>query len=229
MDKGQMSKNKMHRAVSGILESNKEIVLATPGLTEAHIALDRWIDEASIHMQGQSKTGEELTLEKNNTRLELNKVYTKVSRAVVAYATNSTDAKEKLLKKMYSISDSKILKMKDIEMFNASYLLYGDAQAIESKLVPFATVDDIAFLKELADDFNMQIPRTRIQVSKSMTSTKNLEEAISNADAVIKDTIEALVNPYEFMQPTFFRTYKNARIILDAASRKRKPGSDEKQ
>ena len=225
MDKKQESKIKMGRAVSAILTSYNEIVLQTPGLNEANTSLGNLLNDVQKHGQGQLIDGNELTKEKANIRSELETALKKVTKAMVAFATNSKDT---LLKEKHRYSNSDIERMKDSDLFNTSYNVYGDALLIAKDLEPFATLDDVTGLKALADDFNNLLPQKRNQVDKRSVSTQNLEDAVNEISELLKDTMDPLMAPLEFTQPDFFKAYMNARIIVDPAYRKKK-GGDNKQ
>jgi len=66
------------------------------------------------------------------------------------------------------------------------------------------------------------LPQKRTQQSKSILSTQNLEDAINRIDLLLADTIDVLVKPWESKEHDFFKALRNARIIVDAASRKTK-------
>ena len=220
MQKVQESKIKMARATSGILEGFEEIVTRTPGLNAAHIALKNLIGETERHNQGQMDKGTELTAKKNEARLALNVGTLKICAALAALGTVSTDPKIRILKEKYQIADSEIKKMREMPLFSYSYMVYGDAKPYATMLDPFATEAEVEELKTLADNFNALLPQKRTQLSKSSLSTQNLEDAIAQIDLLLKDTLDVLVKPWEYKEPDFFKAYTNARIIVDAASRK---------
>ena len=220
MQKSQESKIKMARAVSGILSENEATVNATPGLSAASSELNLLVGESESHSQGQMNTGTELTLQKNAARAALETGTLKVCAALAAYATASADANVKTLKGKYQVANSEVKKLRDMPLFSYAYTVYGDAQPFATLLDPFASAAEVAELKVLADNFNALLPQKRTQLSKSSLSTLNLEEAISRIDALLKDTIDVLVKPWEYRNPDFFRAYTNARMIVDAPSRK---------
>jgi len=79
----------------------------------------------------------------------------------------------------------------------------------------------------LADNFNTLLPQKRTQLSKSSLSTQNLEDAIAQIDLLLSDTIDVLVKPWEYKEPDFFKAYTNARVIVDAASRRKSVSAEE--
>ena len=220
MQKRQESKVKMARAAKGILAANEELVTVTPGLADATETLDELIEETEFHSGGQMNTGTELTARKNEARIALTPLLLKVCAAVAAHATVSADPAVKLLKAKYKVADTDITKLRDMPLFTYANMVFADASPIAALLAPFATEEDVAGLKVLAGNFNAMLPQKRTQQSKSSLSTKNLEDAIARIDVLLDDTIDVLVKPWEFIQPDFFNAYTNARIIVDAASRK---------
>ena len=159
---------------------------------------------------------------KNDARVALETGMRKICAALAAYATVSTDPVIKPLKDKFMISDSEIKRQRDMQLFSFAYTVYGDAIPYSALLEPFASADEVTQLKGLADNFNSLLPQKRTQQSKSSLSTQNLDEAISQIELLLNDTIDILVKPWEFKEPDFFKAFKNARTIVDAASRKTK-------
>ena len=220
MQKKQESKVKMARVSLGILTGNETIVAGTPGLGAATETLAVLVEETAFHSQGQLNNGTELTQQKNAARGALETGTLKVCAALAAYATASADPNVKTLKTKYQVADWEVKKMRDMPLFTYAYTVYGDAQPFSGMLEPFASAAEVEELKTLADNFNTLLPQKRTQQSKSALSTLNLEEAIARIDVLLNDTIDVLVKPWEYKNPDFFRAYTNARIIVDAASRK---------
>lgn len=227
MQKKQESKVKMARATLGILTGNEEIVAGTPGLGDATETLAGLIEETTYHSQGQMNTGAEFTARKNEARAALTVATLKVCAALAAHATVSTDPVVKLLKAKYQVADTEVKKLRDMPLFIYASTVFTDASPLATLLAPFAAEEDVAGLKTLADNFNALLPQKRTQLSKSSLSTKNLEDVISRIDLLLNDTIDVLVKPWEYIEPDFFRAYTNARIIVDAASRKGNGGTPE--
>lgn len=227
MQKIQESKIKMSRSVSGILAAYGEIVTRTPGLNAAHDALYNLIGETERHNRDQMNTGTEITVQKDIARLALENGTIHIGAALSAFATASIDPAVKVLKAKFQVKDTEIRKMRDMPLFSYSYSLYDVATLYAPMLDPFATVEDVTQLKEKADNFNALLPQRRTQISKSSLATASLEEAIAQIDNLLNDTIDILVKPWETKEPDFFKAYKNARIIVDAASRKTNTEADQ--
>lgn len=227
MQKIQESKIKMSRSVSGILTAYEEIVMRTPGLNAAHDALYNLIAETERHTRNQMNKGTEITVLKDNSRLVLENGVIHIGAAFAAFATASDDPAVKIFKAKYQVKDTEIRKMRDMPLFSYSYTLYDDATPFAPQFEPFATVEEVAQLKNKADNFNAFLPQRRTQASKSSLATANLEEAIAQIDNLLNDTIDILMKPWETKEPDFFKAYKNARLIVDAATRKTKVETDQ--
>ena len=222
MQKIQESKIKMSRAVSGILNGYAELVNRTPGLTVAHRMLDNLIGETEQHNQDQLNNGKELTTGKKEARNLLTLGTISIRSALAALGTSSDDPQLKLLKVKYQAADSEVKRMRDMQLSTYAYTVYNDALPYATQMNPFATADDVAQLKVLADNFNSSLPQKRTQQSKSKLSTQNLEDVVAQIDLLLNDTIDVLVKPWENKEPNFYKAYQNARMLVDAASRKTK-------
>ena len=227
MQKSQESKVKMDRATAGILSGYETIVTGTPGLSAALASLVNLVDETATHSQGQMNKGAELTAQKSEARAALTVATLKVCAALAAYATASADPNVKTLKGKYQIADSEVKRLRDMPLFTYAYMVFSDASPFATMLEPFATAAEVAELKTVADNFNTLLPQKRTQLSMSALSTQNLEDAIARIDALLNETIDVLVKPWEYKNPDFYRAYNNARIIVDAASRKSNGGTPE--
>lgn len=222
MQKNQESKIKMSRAVSGILDAYADVVALTPGLIAAQGTLNDLIGETERHNQGQLNKGTELTTGKNEARELLTTSTLSICAALAAYGTASSDPVLKALKTKYQVSDTDIKRLRDMPLFTYAYTVYDDALPYAALLEPFATSNEVAQLKVLADNYNSLLPKRRTQQSKSKLSTQNLEDAITQIDLLLNDTMDVLVKPWEYKEPDFFRAYRNARVLVDAASGKAK-------
>ena len=220
MQKTQESKIKMSRAVSGILTAYEDVVLKIPGLNAAHIALENLIAETERHSKNQLNKGTGITALKVDSREVLEKAVIHICAAVVALSAATNDPELLILRKKYQVTDSEIIRKRDMELYTFAYSLFDDALPYASQLEPFATADEVNQLKEKADNFNELLPRRRTQVSISALATSNLDEAVTQIDLLLDETIDILVKPFETKEPDFYKAYKNARFKVVAASHK---------
>lgn len=223
MDKRQESIVKMSRSTSAILTSFAAVVTKTPGLSDAHLELDKRLADVEKYLQKQIPEGTNITTVKQHTRDSLEECFRKINSALCAFATLSTDPLIKSLVEKYKYTKSEIEHMKDMTLFSTSYVLYGDALTHVAKLVPYATPEDVEELKDLADDFNIYLPQKRTHIDLRSVATQNIKEAVDGIVGLLKETIDKLVVPWEFKEPDFYKAFKNSRKIPDPPTIKRKP------
>ena len=215
MDKRQLSKVKMGNTVSFVLDNDEETVDGTPGLRAAKTELDNVIDEIEFHNRAQGDTGKEVTGTKNSSRKNLENSFRKVSSAIVAHGVNTTITAEKELARKHEYTDTDIRRMSDNDIFTKSYVLYGDAFPLATKLVPFTTEAEITLLKTNADDFAYLLPQKRAKIVASSVSTANLDEAIRKMMDIFNNKMDKLVDGVRFTKVEFYKIFKNARMIPD--------------
>ncbi|MEK7719031.1 MAG: hypothetical protein AAB347_05390, partial [Bacteroidota bacterium] len=82
-------------------------------------------------------------------------------------------------------------------------------------------ISEAEFLKmdRLLSEFKLAIPKRRVSLNISKVSTGNIDGVFKAQDKLLKDQIDALVQPFQFSQPDFFNAYKNARNIVDYSGR----------
>jgi len=227
MNKVQELKIKMARAVSGILAAFEAIVKKIPGLVEKHAELDNLIEDTQKFNQGQLNTGTELTRKKEELRIDLEKATISACASLAAYATSSNDSTLKPLNLKYQIADSKVTRLRDMQLFALSYKVYGDSLLYADKLSPFSSAEEVAALKVLADNFNESIPKKRTQRGTTVMSTLNLGQTIETMEDLLKKNIDVLIKPLEFKEVDFYKSYHNARNTEEPTSRKSKKIVDE--
>ena len=74
-------------------------------------------------------------------------------------------------------------------------------------------------MERLLTEFKLAIPKRRVAINISKVSTGNIDGIFKAQDKLLRDQIDALVQPYQYSQPDFFNAYKNARYIVDYAGR----------
>lgn len=70
-------------------------------------------------------------------------------------------------------------------------------------------------MQRLETEFRAAIPRKRMADNVSKVSTQNIANLFDTADQLLKEELDLLMLPFEFTQPDFYRTYKNARMIVN--------------
>lgn len=219
MNKVELVHFTMSRAVTKTLDNNSPIVVTIPGLSEALTKLKKRQADVQTHSQGQAMDTSGPTTQKNIIREQLVLLILKVCSAMLAIATNSSDT---LLKMKFNFKKSDFPRMRDQDLYTTASNVYTNALPYTERVTPFATSEDIAQVKALADEFFALLPVNRTLTTQGATSTANLHDTIDSIMELITDTIDPLMKPTEFSHPDFYRDYRNARKLVDHGSRSSK-------
>lgn len=223
MNKVQLSYTNMSRTTTNTLDNNISIVTTIPGLNEALARLKRLQTELQTYSQGQATDTSGVTAEKNIVREKLIIIIQKICAAMIAIATNKNDIR---LKAKFDFKKSDFPRMRDQDLYTNAINIYNNALPQADRIAPFATPDDIAQVKTLADEFYTLIPLNRTLTSQGATSTANLQDTIDSIMDLLTHTIDPLMKPMEFLHPTFYSDYKNARKLVEHGSRSSKNGEE---
>ena len=71
--------------------------------------------------------------------------------AMAAYVLASTNLIIKSIKNKFQVTDSEIIRKRDIQLFAFAYSVYGDTHPCAAFLESFASVAEVATLKDQAD------------------------------------------------------------------------------
>jgi hypothetical protein len=223
MNKVQLSYTNMSRTTTNTLDNNISIVTTIPGLSDALARLKRLQTELQTYSQSQATDTSGVTAEKNIVRDKLILLIMKICAAMIAIATNKNDIR---LKAKFNFKKSDFPRMRDQDLYTNAINIYNNALPQADKIAPFATPDDIAQVKTLADEFYTLLPLNRTLTSQGATSTANLQDTIDSIMDLLTHTIDPLMKPMEFLHPTFYSDYKNARKLIDHGSRSSKNGEE---
>lgn len=222
MDKIQINKSRMYGSVDLALDNHSKLFADYGELVTAHQKL-----KDDLVMIGQNRQVQEaditgLTKTKIELKTSLIRKILKISSGLMAYATSVKNLDLKT-KAKYTATDLKT--SADPILYDIGVLLLGLATPIKTELAKYAIDEaDYTEMESLLNGFKLAIPRRRVAASASKMSTGNIGEVFIGTDKLLKDEIDVLMKPFQFSQPDFYNTYKNARSIVDYSGRgKAKP------
>lgn len=98
--------------------------------------------------------------------------------------------------------------------------MYSLATPLKKKLERFfLTKAEFEALDLLLDKFKMSIPEKRVATGISKVSTANIQETFKAIDLLLKEELDSLMLPFQFVEEDFYDEYKSARIIIDYSGR----------
>ena len=226
MNKKQINKSRMFDTVDSVLDKNAELFAMLPELVSAHQKLKEGKALILQNRQVQEAETSGLTTSKELVKADFISCVLKFSAALRAYATSIKNEDLKA-KAHYALSDLK--KSPDPILFDIGALLLSLANPIKSELTKYSIGEgEIAEMGALLPAFKLAYPQQRVATTESKMSTDNIDKVYKSTIKLLKDVIDELMLPFQFSQPDFYNTYKNARIIVNYSGRgKGKPDKPE--
>lgn len=107
-------------------------------------------------------------------------------------------------------------RMRDMELLEKGYGIYNLAKELITPLADYGVTEgEIEIVKTNADEFTEAIGNTGTSNAVSKTKTASLKTLFSEADAILYNKIDSLVDILKTKQLNFWNEYQNARIIVD--------------
>jgi len=217
MNKRQINKSRMFETVDSVLDKNSSLFESISELVSAH----RRFKEGKIlilqYRQVQEAETSGLTTSKEIVKADFINSILKFSAALRAYATSTKN--EDLKAKAHYVS-SELKKVADPILFDIGTLLFGLADPIKTELTKYSVgEEEIAELEALLPAFKLAYPQQRVATTESKMSTGNIDKVFKSTMKLLKEVIDELMLPFQFSQPDFYNTYKNARLIVNYSGR----------
>ena len=213
MNSKQINKNRMYGATILVLDNNLALVAAIPELAAAHQQLKEKMGQIDQERQVQEVDNTGLTRNKSLLREELTTLLLRISAAVVAVSATRNDVVLRT-KVNYRLSDLK--KSSDKILCDIAVMINRIASPLEADLEKyFVGKEELAKFDELTAEFKLSIPLKRVATTFSKVSTGNIDEVYHAMDALLRNKVDLLMQPYQFTQPNFFHAYKNGRMVIN--------------
>nr|WP_319512540.1 hypothetical protein [uncultured Draconibacterium sp.] len=217
MNLNQINKIRMFAASSMVLSNHSTLFASSEVLNQKLQTFGGILTQLEGYRQVQEQNTSGLTLSKENLRGDVENLSLRVSVALIAYATATGDAN---LKRMAKYTPSKLAKVSDVVLCDIAENMITMATPIVAALeIYFVTQAELDTLHQKTLDFKAAIPQNRVATSSRKASTATIDQLIRDANNILKNEIDPLVQPFQFINPDFYQQYKNARIIIDYTGR----------
>lgn len=208
----------MFGATNLVLNNHLQLFESSDVFAGKHQEFTNLLSKLEGYRQQQEQSTLGLTESKEILREQVENLILRVSVALVALATGTGDAN---LKKKAKYTPSKLAKVSDPVLCDIAKNMVALATPVLAGLaVYFTTQAELDALQQKTSDFKLAIPQNRVATSSRKASTASIDQLIHSANALLKEEIDALVQPFQFLYPDFYQQYRNARIIIDYTGRK---------
>jgi hypothetical protein len=206
----QIKKLKMYMALRVLLGANLAILEKLPNATVLLTALDNAIADIQSNIALQQVSGKELKEQQNKLHDKVVQDVMNVSRRMAAYA----DAQDnKALLKECELAESKISRLKDIELIQIAKGMYNLVNTYLEQLSPYGLIANTqtTFLNDI-NLYEASIPQMEKTELDHTNVTATLNENYKTADKVVS-RFDTLVEMIRTTETGFYADYKVLRRI----------------
>lgn len=209
----QTNKLNMFEATLTTLQNNQQSWSNIPAFAEAVAEFAAILPQIRSLGAQQVVPSAGITQSKAEKKERMAKQAFTLANIAMAYAAKE---KNNELKTVLDFTFSDIHKCKDNISIDRSTAIHNRISAILPQLSSYnITGNDLASLSTAITDFQQAIGDKGTIMSGNVASTQALLRLFEEADTLLKDRLDKLIFRFQDLQPKFFDTYTNARIIRD--------------
>lgn len=219
MTAGQRNKMAMFNATKNVFGTYPEelgTINALANFIEDFKQLMLKIEEVHKVQEGNTTGNRQLKLKEEEEMITAT-VQIAGTMYVYAQVNNLPDLMEKC-----SVSVTQLRRQPDEQLKAACTNIYDEAVKLGDALSDYGkTPEQVAQLKKEIDDFAALIASPRSAIVTRSQATKELAVLIDEANDMLCNKIDKLINLLKDSQPKVYNTYKGARVIVDLRAGKK--------
>jgi len=220
MENRQENKLSMYLTVQGVINFHSDVWKDFLPFKDQFYAFEAFIDliKEIRPIQEGKITG--ITKDKSDARNKLTQKAVFIAEKAKVYA--SITGKNKLLDRVsYKLGDFE--KARDTVVIDIIQVIYAAASQHIADLGIYEIGQEyLDELKSLTDIYADIVEDPRQAITNRIRATKAIKQYIAEADSILKDRLDILVNHFKETSPVFWQQYKSARLIINLGRRKRK-------
>jgi hypothetical protein len=213
MELKQTNRIRMFTAVITVVESYQAVwSVMAPFVT----AFQKFKDKvqavhAAAQKQGTATAG--ATLDRDDARDALEGVLFLICQALKVLAHQANDNE---LRTLANVSPSSIHVMNEVELLNLATTIKEQTVPRASELATLhVSAQNLAELDSAIADFNEAKSAPRAATANRMVQTEALSRLLREANDVLRNELDPMVNLFGRTDPEFVAAYRGARVIVD--------------
>lgn len=218
----QEAKLNMYQVVRGHCDSNSTIV-------NTNLAFKNAVGEFGAKVAGIESAAElvsavltGIATDKTVSKETLSREASKIAGLIYAYAAKTGN---NTLKQAVNFSFSDLKRLKDAEVAPRCQAIHDAGNDNLAALGDFGvTKPKLDALQALIDGYETHLPKPRTAIAERSTRKANIKQLFKDADAILVDQMDKLVEDLAADNPDFVKTYKSARKIVDPKSKAKESG-----
>ncbi len=216
MNRKELNSLNEMKSVEQFLTNNQATFADKPGIVAAHNGLKTLIGQAESNYQLQSIDTTVETAIKDDAKKDLTAITLKVAAAMTAVAAGTSNAR---LRAIADVSKNSLNRMREPDYINKVRSISQEASTMGDELATWeVSLREIDRLGTLLDSFSKTAPINRNIEAANIQATADLRANLSDARALMRDTLDALLLPYKTINPTLYGQYQVARAIINRSA-----------
>ncbi len=213
MNSLQEAKLNMYRAVETHCGDNAAVAASIPAFQAAFNDFKAKIAEIVAADQQHNAILTGITVDKGQLKQALCEQAATVAGAIYAFASVTQNNE---LKQQVNVSLSKLLKTSDNKLAARCRIIHEAGAANIDELADYGIKPALlTALQAAIDEYSANAPKPRAAVSHRKTITAALRALFREADTVLIERMDKLINLFRETHPDFADTYEAARRIID--------------
>jgi len=217
MTSNQSNKYSMYTATANVLKGNTAKTAAIPAFAASYTRLDSLITQIQDKdKERMGKTPGKLAA-KDEAEDALMTATIIISSALTAMARSKGNTQ---LKEAAFVSESYIRHARSNEQINIAKLIYDLAKANRQDLAAYAITDTmLEDLKSRIAAYDLAVKDFASGVAERVGARTAVSDLFVQADEVIKEEIDPMMQVFRVTDPEFFNDFRAARVIKDIGVR----------
>ena len=216
MDSRNEAKLSMYNAVLTHIEANAVITATVPAFATVATTLRTTYNNIVDAAQQETLAITGITMDKTQARLALCNEAAGIAAAIFAYASSISDNE---MKEQVNYPVSKLQNTNDELLIPVCNNILNIATTNAAAIIPYGvSAARVTAFEDIIEDYQNLIPNPRNAVTNRSAVRTSLKNLFKDADLIFKSQLDKLALQFKTTEEDFYNTYRNNRIILDAAT-----------
>ena len=198
------------------IEANAVITATVPAFATVATTLRTTYNNIVDAAQQETLAITGITMDKTQARLALCNEAAGIAAAIFAYASSISDNE---MKEQVNYPVSKLQNTNDELLIPVCNNILSIATTNAAAIIPYGvSAARVTAFEDIIEDYQNLIPNPRNAVSNRSAVRTSLKNLFKDADLIFKSQLDKLALQFKTTEEDFYNTYRNNRIILDAAT-----------
>jgi hypothetical protein len=211
MRDNQENKLTMYEAIVKLLEHNESLIATVPAFVGAKDNLITSVNKIKEAARQQKEATAGKRAAKMDAENDLISLMMSVGSALYSYGRKIKDHE---MQDIANVRVSKLEDMRDTELVNKAEIIYTKLAANAADLVDYQiTAVTVTEFRAKIDNFANALGVRESSAAKSTGATANLQMYFTEADDILNEDMDRMLEMFNQSQPGFYNEYFAARVI----------------